>query len=52
MYNENGDFVEFTGTLDKIFTNKSHLHYILQGLSNYVKDKHKQLFQEYWSKIR
>ncbi|GJQ84726.1 hypothetical protein Trydic_g21131 [Trypoxylus dichotomus] len=51
-YHQKCDFGELTQTLDRIFSDKPQLVYVIQGLSQYIKSVHKELFEEYWSKIR
>lgn len=52
LYRDTSNFRELIQSLDNIFLNKPNLIYIIQGLSTYIKDDHKEEFQFYWEKIR
>lgn len=52
LYRDSSNFTALAESLDSIFLSKPNLVYIIQGLSTYIKDHHKEDFQFYWEKIR
>ncbi|KAJ8952434.1 hypothetical protein NQ318_014526 [Aromia moschata] len=52
VYKETLDLNKLTEILDKIFTDKPSLRFILLGLETWIKDHHKDEFQKYCEKMR